>query len=335
MKTTVHGMTRLRWGLTLACVWMLGFWASTDAQTNKTDAADVEVVETKVNLDEAQVTNHTNEKSNESQKLGLDQMPVQEEAVVHLNKNLKNAIVENQKLNEARKDLEGQVKMLRGQIEVDHNRLNSITFQRDTMNNKIVQLEDTVKNLQQKVDSTQPAETSPTVSANSPTPVIKESTPPSAFEISQPSPEQLLGGESANVAPEAMRMLTKIDGLYHENEQLKLDAAKVHYNMGNIYFQKGDYVKAQAEYLQAVDFMPYDAFAHFNLAFVSGEFLDDPQTALTHYQRYLYFNPKADDAELVKEKILAAQLKMRTRIESPIDPEAENARKAAARIKGK
>jgi hypothetical protein len=66
--------------------------------------------------------------------------------------------------------------------------------------------------------------------------------------------------------------------------------------------------------------MPYDASSHFNLAFVSGEFLNDPKTALAHYQRYLYLNPKAEDAHLVKEKILQAQLQLRTAIESPLEP---------------
>lgn len=114
-------------------------------------------------------------------------------------------------------------------------------------------------------------------------------------------------------------LLTNIDAFTEENESLKLDAAKAHYNMGNIYFYKGEYEIAAREYYQAVTLMPDDPDTHYNLAFVSGEHLRDFQTALKHYQMYLYLNPKAKDKHFVRGKIMEAKLAIRSVVDSPLE----------------
>ncbi len=103
------------------------------------------------------------------------------------------------------------------------------------------------------------------------------------------------------------------------DENFKEELAKAHYNMGNIFYQRGEYQRAVVEFYQAVDLSPYDAETHYNLAFVSGEFLKDQETALKHYQWYLYLRPEADDIDLVKEKMAAAKLAIRSHIDSPLD----------------
>lgn len=113
-------------------------------------------------------------------------------------------------------------------------------------------------------------------------------------------------------------LLTKIDAFTESDERLRKDAAIAHYNMGNIYFHKGEYEIASREYYQAVTLMPDDPDCHFNLAFVSGEHLKDQRTALKHYNMYLYLNPNARDAHFVREKILFAQMKIHAEIDSPI-----------------
>ena len=118
-------------------------------------------------------------------------------------------------------------------------------------------------------------------------------------------------------------LLTQIDASAEEDERLREDSAKAHYNMGNIYYQKGELEIAVREYYQAVTLMPDDADSHYNLAFVSGENLKDYETAVKHYKMYLYLSPKAKDAYFVKEKILEAELKLKTVIDSPIDEKEE------------
>lgn len=114
-------------------------------------------------------------------------------------------------------------------------------------------------------------------------------------------------------------LLSRIDAFSEESPELKMDAAKAHYNMGNIYFEKGEYEIAIREYYQAVTLMPDDPDSHYNLAFVSGEFLNDQGTALKHYQLYLYLKPDAEDRELVNEKIINARLTLGSVIDSSID----------------
>jgi len=47
--------------------------------------------------------------------------------------------------------------------------------------------------------------------------------------------------------------------------------------------------------------------------------LGDQETALKHYQWYLYLKPDAPDSASVKEKIVEAKLALRSKIDSPID----------------
>ncbi len=114
-------------------------------------------------------------------------------------------------------------------------------------------------------------------------------------------------------------MLSKGVDLDLDDQQFKEELAKAHYNMGNIYFERGEYQRAVVEYYQAVDLTPNDPDTHYNLAFVSGEYLGDQETALKHYQWYLYLKPNAADASNVKAKIIQAKLHFRAKVDSIID----------------
>jgi tetratricopeptide (TPR) repeat protein len=114
-------------------------------------------------------------------------------------------------------------------------------------------------------------------------------------------------------------MLSKGSDLDPEDQQFKEELSKAHYNMGNIYFERGEYQRAVVEYYQAVDLTPNDADVHYNLAFVSGEYLGDQETALKHYQWYTYLRPKAEDLNVIKEKMLQAKLSLHSKIDSTID----------------
>jgi len=114
-------------------------------------------------------------------------------------------------------------------------------------------------------------------------------------------------------------MLSKAGDMNPEDQNFRDELAKAHYNMGNIYFERGEYQRAVVEYYQAVDLAPNDPDTHYNLAFVSGEYLGDQETALKHYQWYLYLKPNAEDISAVKEKIMTAKLSLGSKVESPLD----------------
>lgn len=130
---------------------------------------------------------------------------------------------------------------------------------------------------------------------------------------------QLHGKQVRNHEHKTLDLLSNIDTYNINDERLRHDAAKAHYNMGNIYYRKGYYEIAAREYYQAVTLMPNDPDTHYNLAFVSGEYLRDFKTALKHYKMYLYLNPEAKDKAFVNEKIMHAQLEIRASLNSILE----------------
>jgi len=120
-----------------------------------------------------------------------------------------------------------------------------------------------------------------------------------------------------------MELLAKIDAFTEDDPVLRMDAAKAHYNMGNIYYEKGKYEIASREFYQAVVLMPDDPDAHYNLAYVSAEHLNDYKTAVKHYRQYLYLKPDAPDAPMVKGKIQEAEMALRAVVDSPLEDDAK------------
>jgi len=145
---------------------------------------------------------------------------------------------------------------------------------------------------------------------------IKETSEGTVKVTVVPTTSANLSNASIEVEKRANEVLMKGGDLDPEDEKFKEELARAHYNMGNVYFERGEYQRSVVEYYQAVDLMPYDADAHYNLAFVSGEYVGDQETALKHYQWYLYLKPKADDRKLIEEKIVAAKVALRGRLSS-------------------
>lgn len=248
--------------------------------------------------------------------------------ILKINKSLKDAISENKSMQDSLKSLEGQIKMLRGQREIDYNRVNVLTQQRDQLIQRTSEIEELNKKTLAELQELKSSMTAKETELNK---KLLE-----AVELSTFEPKLITEGVTATEADKVVakfreinyqQILSKAHKVNRDNERLKTDSAKVHYNIGNIFFHRGDYEKAAEEYRDSVELMPYDAKAHYNLAFVSGEFLNDQQTALAHYQYYLYLNPDADDMVLVKEKILAARLSLRSQIDSGLDRDKKENRK--------
>ena len=126
-------------------------------------------------------------------------------------------------------------------------------------------------------------------------------------------------GAVQDVQEKSQATLNLIEQVNEENDRLRTDQGRLHYNMGNVFYRQGKYGRALKEFKQAVKFTPEDANAHFNLAFVSSDYMQDFSTALKHYKQYLFLNPRADDKPLVEEKILEAELKLRTTMNSSLE----------------
>ena len=147
---------------------------------------------------------------------------------------------------------------------------------------------------------------------------IKESSAPKAPAV-EPTVE-VPATPPVDIERKANEILMKGGDLDPEDQKFKEELARAHYNMGDVYFVRGEYQRSVVEYYQAVDLMPYDADAHYNLAFVSGEYIGDQETALKHYQWYLYLKPGAEDRKMIEEKIVGAKLNLRGRVpDSKVD----------------
>jgi tetratricopeptide (TPR) repeat protein len=272
--------------------------------------------------------------------------------VVELSSSLRKLIEDNNQLKAQIADLNGQLKTVRGQQKLESNRFNEVALERDALkkqNENIVsqgsqtqkQLETLQQQLTQKEQDysmqivrlqTELAQKLQTAPVDQPATINDQ---PLTSTVQQPAssvqrPSVSVNLVSAPTSEEArergQKVLLALNSVSEEKQKLSRDEAKVHYNMGNTYFNQGDYVQAAKEYVRALELSPEDASAHYNLAFVSGEFLNDPKVALDHYKKYLYFNPHAQDAQMVEQKIIESQIAVKgdVHFKSQINEELRN-----------
>jgi tetratricopeptide (TPR) repeat protein len=126
---------------------------------------------------------------------------------------------------------------------------------------------------------------------------------------------------------QGLDVMDLLDYLDEARRLMKGDEAEIFYNMGRLLFYQGKYAEAAVHYRKALDLAPSVANAHFNLAYISGEFLKDYETALEHYHRYLHLKPGAEDAPLVREKILEFKLQLSTSLSAEREKELQQDKK--------
>ncbi|MFA5059953.1 MAG: tetratricopeptide repeat protein [Candidatus Omnitrophota bacterium] len=306
---------------------------------------DVEVVETEITseqiLSDEQNAQGERPAAGGSVNDSLDDLSMAERQMAVINTTLKNVIEENKKLLDEKVKIENELKELRGQTEIRASRLNTLTRQRDELEKRITDTEeaqgqyaleieqlkkdlaDKEKELTEKLTTMQEAQAKEKEEQEKAMAMVlpgQKDAAAVAESKKQLQDIKMQAKETLNsVEDNVKRIAGQISELNLENKKLKQDSVKLHYNMGNNYFEQGKYKKAAAEYQRVIDLTPNDAAAHYNLAFVASEFLKDQKLALEHYQQYLYLSPDAEDALLVKEKILHAQLTLKTQIDSVIE----------------
>ena len=314
-------------------------------------AEDSDVIETEINLD--QMVDRPQGKGSgptttvPAKKTGASlagtsatdksSVVVGEEQLMMINENLKNAIEENKKLTQDNKAMTDQLRSLRGSSEITASRVNFLTTQREDLQKRIAEMENQSKEHKQQNEG-----------HNNTVAEKEKEFDTKLIEIGEESKKQEKQDEEAvanilnlgkgkegakdsallrekaktsmdKFESSTQKIASRVGGLQRENKKLKIDSARLHYNLANTFFEQGKYDRAASEYKKVVELMPYDAEAHYNLAFVSGEFLNDFATSLEHYQQYIYLNPYAEDALLVKEKILEAKLELQSKVDSRLD----------------
>jgi tetratricopeptide (TPR) repeat protein len=253
---------------------------------------------------------------------------IREKQVVEINKSLKTLIEENQRLMDHNDDLKSELRRMKKNMDTRSN-YESLQQEKEDMagrykriekvnqrySQKIRELENQIEKLKQEKDFKSTQVNSDMDDQD----YLKTLQKDYRMELVSSGDKDLKTDEVTQREISTVELLTSIDTFIEDDERLRLDAAKAHYNMGNIYFQKGKYEIAYREYYQAVNLMPDDPDSHYNLAFVSGEYLNDFKTALKHYKMYMYLKPKAKDANLVRQKIMEAELQLKSVTDSPLE----------------
>ncbi|MFH1360045.1 MAG: hypothetical protein ABIJ41_03295 [Candidatus Omnitrophota bacterium] len=269
------------------------------------------------------------------------ELSVEEKQILMINESLKNMIEENKRLIDEKESVEKEIGSLRGQTEIRSNRINALSRQRDDLSRQLQELdamqskyETQIKELRNLLDQKEKQfqetlevtekekiqqEKEDLVTIQEILPTLKDKKHTSAEKETQKELRDKTRKTLHKVESTARKAASKITELRQENKRLLEDSAKLHYNLGNTFFEQKKFTQAALEYMRVIELLPFDASAHYNLAFISGEFLQDYETAIEHYQMYLYLEPEADDAYLVKEKILEAKLALKTTIDSIID----------------
>jgi len=81
------------------------------------------------------------------------------------------------------------------------------------------------------------------------------------------------------------------------------DKKEPHYILGENRVNAMDYQGAAEAFEESLEVNPHSAAAHFELACLFDEKISDPAAAIYHYQQYLKFEPKAENAEVVNQRI--------------------------------
>lgn len=80
-----------------------------------------------------------------------------------------------------------------------------------------------------------------------------------------------------------------------------------HFVLGNSRFNDLDYPRAVEAFQQSLEVNPHSAQAHYRLAQLYDTKLPDPAAAVYHYQTYLQLNPQADNADIIKQRIITCK----------------------------
>jgi LysM repeat protein len=76
-----------------------------------------------------------------------------------------------------------------------------------------------------------------------------------------------------------------------------------HFVLGKNRVNAMDYQGAIEAFKESLEVNPHSAAAHFELAWLYDEKEPDPAAAIYHYQEYLKFDPSADNADVIKQRI--------------------------------
>lgn len=286
--------------------------------------------------------------------------------VVQISSSLRELITENEELKKQLSNLDTQLRNLRGERTLEANRLKEISMERDALrqqtetianrnsetteamrtlqtqleekekeyNLQIIRLQTELANALRNAPDSATGSTAETTTPNTEL-ALQNNVNPTAMDVSQNSKSEKRAisvevSSAVETDAKSRVVMESLDVLQAERKQLIKDEAKIHYNMGNSYYNAGNYEAAAMEYRKTLEITPEDYNAHYNLAFVSGEFLNQPRVSINHYKQYLFLNPGAEDSTMVRQKIIDAEILVRGEVDFESDINEEVRKKKSA-----
>jgi len=97
-----------------------------------------------------------------------------------------------------------------------------------------------------------------------------------------------------------------VSGCSSDSSQLD-EEKEPHFVLGKSRVNAMDYTGAVEAFTESLEVNPRSAAAHFQLACLFDTKVTDPAAAVYHYQEFLRLNPKADNAEVVRQRIYSCK----------------------------
>ncbi len=99
-----------------------------------------------------------------------------------------------------------------------------------------------------------------------------------------------------------------------KDENLK-ELTRLHYNLGVLFSDRGDYARAVQEYEKVLEIEPDDIYTRYNLGVIYAEFLDDPDKAAAHFNKYLSLAPDDEYADAARRFLIIREAEGAVRID--------------------
>jgi LysM repeat protein len=122
----------------------------------------------------------------------------------------------------------------------------------------------------------------------------------------------------------ATLLITGLAGCSPPGDSQQDEEKEPHYVLGASRVKALDFDGAVEAFEEALEVDPHSAAAHFELGWLYDEKVSDPAAAIYHYQQFLKFNPKADNAQIVVQRINSCKQQLAANsLELPSTPAAQ------------
>lgn len=99
------------------------------------------------------------------------------------------------------------------------------------------------------------------------------------------------------------KTVLQISSMDGENIALKQRLIQSYFDLGNLFYDLGRYEDAVSQYLHVLEWDPYHAWAHHNLAVIYDFHLSQMPLAREHYQKYLKLKLPGEEAEEARMRL--------------------------------